>query len=161
MNGSAIAPGLVIAAVALVLSFSSTKRVLGWGVAALVGSALVVAAAPIGPALAQPVLVGCWISVLAAAACVHLPRGSGPFVATILGLNGGIWAGLVVATSGQMADLRWALPWALLAFPGGWIVRRGWGLGIKVAVSWLAATAVLSLGLNMAPTLGYEPDHME
>jgi hypothetical protein len=41
------------------------------------------------------------------------------------------------------------------------IVARKWGIGIKVACSWLIAIAALEIGLNLVPTPGYKPDHMD
>lgn len=161
MDGVELAPGLLCAAVGLALSFAPTGRVLVSGPAALLASALVAALAPLGSAFPESApAAGCWLSIIAAAACVHFPDRlrSGAILAVCL--VGGFWAGLVAAALGSAALLT-ATPWALLAVPGYILVRRGQGVAVKVMLSWLAAAAVLSLGLNMAPTLGYEPDHMD
>lgn len=160
MNGSALAPGLLCAAFGLALSFAASRRALAAGGVGLVAAAGIAAALPLGPAAGGPALLGCWIGVIAAAASVHLRRGLGARSALALGLNSGLWAGLVVAAAGRPVELLFALPWALACFPGAWLAARGWGVAVKVAASWLAAAAVLNLGLSMIPTLGYEPDHM-
>lgn len=51
--------------------------------------------------------------------------------------------------------------WILLGLPGAWLVARKRGIFVKVAGSWLAAAAILGLGLGTVATLGNEPDHME
>lgn len=162
MNGEALAPALLIAAAGLALSFAASRRIQAWGLGALLISALLATTLDLPTASAGPVLLGCWISVVAAAACVHLPRGLGTGVALVLAVNSGLWAGLTAGASGGLPTLAPALPWALLCLPGGWLVpRRGGAIAVKVVLSWLAAAAVLSIGLGMTPTLGYEPDHRE
>lgn len=159
MNGSAIAPGVLFASLGLALAFSASRRVLALGLAAVIAVAIgVVALAPrlVGPV---PALAGCWIGVIAAAACIYLPRPVGLRLALPLCINGSLWAGLTIAGAGEPIRLATSLPWVLLCVPGAWLVERGHGIVVKVGGSWLAAAAVLSLGLNMVPTLGYEPDH--
>jgi hypothetical protein len=161
MSDGALAPALSIAAAGLALSFASSQRAQLWAVAALLASALAAALPELPAAFAAPALVGCWFSVIAAAAAVHLRRGSGSGPALALAVNCGLWAGLVSGAEGGLSTLAPALPLALLCLPGGWLVARGRGIAVKVVLSWLAAAAVLSIGLGMAPTLGYEPDHRE
>jgi len=133
--------------------------VFGAGVAALLASVVATALIPTDPGFAEPALAGCWLSVLVAAACVHLPDPLRLTGAVALCVSGGAWAGLVVASDGETSELLTTLPWALTCLPGRWLAARGKGVVGKVVLSWLAAIAVLSLGLNMTPTLGYEPAH--
>lgn len=161
MNGATLAPGLAFAAIGLALSFGRSRRVIASGCLVLLASALVAAAVGAGPDFADVAVLGCWISVMAAVACMYLPHPLGYRIAVPICVNAGIWAGLTTAASGRAFDVALALSWALLCWPGLWLVARGQGIVVKVAGSWLAAAAILSLGLNMTPTLGYEPDHME
>ncbi|CAN5715460.1 hypothetical protein BH11PSE1_BH11PSE1_05150 [soil metagenome] len=96
------------------------------------------------------------------AATVHLPKGLNGPLALVLSLNAGVWCGAVIAAAGAPLDLAKAAPWVLLAFPGTWVVARGWGVGIKVLASWLVAVAILGAALQTTtPTPGYVADHME
>ena len=157
MNGGALAPGLLLASLGLTLSFAASKRVAASGLLLLLATALAAANLASGSSLGDLAAAGCWIGVLANAICMHLKRPLGYVVAAALC----IWAGLTIATSGQFSELVPALPWALLCLPGAWLVSNGRAVVVKVAGSWLAAVAILSLGLNMVPTLGFEPDHMK
>lgn len=161
MNGAGLAPALLIAAAGLALSFAASGRTRLWGVGALLATAAAVVWLKLPETFSGPALLGCWISIVAAALAVHLPRGLGPSLCVALGMNAGVWAGLVAGASGGLGTLAPALPLALLCLPGGWLVARRWGIAVKVVLSWLAAAAVLSIGLGMTPTLGYEPDHRE
>lgn len=159
MNGESLAPGLVLAALGLALSDATSTRVFGAGVAALLASVIATALVPADPGLAEPALAACWLSVLVAAACVYLPDPLRLTGAVALCVSGGVWAGLVLASDGETSELSMALPWALTCLPGRWLAARGKGVVSKVVLSWLGAIAVLSLGLSMTPTLGYEPAH--
>ncbi len=161
MNGSAIAPGLLFASLALALSFGASNRVIAISVVVLIATALAAGTSRIGSGFAGPVLAGCWISVPATVGCMFLSRPLGARITVPLCVNGGLWGGLAAAASARPIDLVPALFWVLLCLPATWLVARGQGIAIKVAGSWLAAAAVLSLGLNMTSTLGYQPDHME
>ena len=161
MNGSALAPGLLFASLGLLLSFSASRRVIVSSIISTLAITLVATALPIGFGSPEAALTGCWIGVIAAAACMHLRRPIGYRVAVPLCVNGGLWAALTIALSGKPIALVPDILWVLLAFPGTRLVSRGNGIIIKVVGTWLAVAAVLSLGLNMTATLGYEPDHME
>jgi len=161
MNGSALAPGLLFASLGLFLSFGASRRVMMFSLAAMLAAALVAGVTPVGPQNLPEVLIGCWISLFAAVVCAYLPAPVGYRIAVPLCVNGGLWAGLALAASGDRLALVPAVLWAGLCVPGAWLVRGGRGIVVKVAGSWLAAAAILSLGLNMTPTLGYEPDHRE
>lgn len=161
MNGAALAPSLLFAALGLVLSFASSHRVIVWSLAAAVAAAGVAVAGPIDGTMIDALLVGCWISIIVTVFGVYLPRPPGMAITLSLSINAGVWAGLTVATSTSPSAIVPALGLALLCLPGAWLVRRDRGIAIKVAGSWLAAAAVLSLGLGTVSTLGYEPDHRE
>ena len=160
MNGVELAPGVLFAATGLALSYAAHWRLLVLGLAVLLGAMFGAASLALGPAPIGAVLTACWIGVVGAALCVHLPARLGLAAVLALGLNAGVWGGLAVAAEGRPAVLVMTLPWTLLCLPGAVLVSRGRGVAVKVVLSWLAAAAVLSLGLNMTPTLGYEPDHM-
>ena len=159
MRGGVLPPALLFAALALALAFAPRRAVLSIVVAAI--GALVVSRLAIPVRWQEAVFLGCWASIALAAAAVHLPRGIGPHLAPLLGLNTGLWAGAVVAVSGAPRDLTMALPLLLSAWPLRWLVARGGGLAIKVVSSWLIAVAILAAALSAVPTPGYVPDHME
>ena len=161
MNGSAFAPGLLFASLGLALAFSASRRIMATGLAATIAVATMAVA--LAPRFAEqtPVLAGCWIGVLAAAACMYWRRPIGARAALPLCANGGLWAGLTIAGTGEPVGLATSLPWALSCVPAARLVERGHGIVVKVGGSWLAAAAVLSLGLLTVPTLGFEPDHRE
>lgn len=160
MNEGVLAPALLSATLGLALSIGGPRRVLA-GVAAMLAGAFVTAALPVDAAHAALAIKGCWLGVVAAAACMHLPRppGGGWIIAS--GLIAGAWTGATAAAIGQPFSVVLTAPWILLALPGAWLVAGKRGIFVKVAGSWLAAAALLSLGLNMVATLGNEPDHME
>lgn len=157
MNGALLAAGVLCAALGLVLAFAASRRALWSGLAVLAAASLLAAVAPVEGG--EAAVSACWGAVLAAAVFVHLPRKG---AAAIIGLClvGGALAGLACGAEGRPQHLLAALPWALTAVPGAWLVATGRGLALKVGLSWLAAAAALSLGLHMTPTLGFEPDHM-
>lgn len=157
----ALAIGLLLAALALAFAFTSTNRAAVAAFAALLGSAVLGWLSRIGPECAVAATTGCSIAVAAAAAFAYLPRRSGQWAAMVCGAGGGALAGLTLAASQQSLGASVVFLWLLLWLPARWLVARGQGIAVKVSLGWLAAAAVLSLGLNMAPTLGYEPEHME
>lgn len=161
MNGDVFAPAMLFASLGLVLAFSASRRALAVDLAFM--TAFAAAAIPLAHGFANrvPTAVGCWIGVLAAAACLYLPRPIGARIARPLCASGGLWAGATIAGTGEPIGLAMSLPWVLLCVPGTWLVERGHGVVVKVVGSWLAAAAVLSLGLHSVPTLGFEPDHRE
>jgi len=156
-----LAAALLCAAVGFALGFAPARaRVIALGVLAVI--ALAVAFAPIPTAWTDGVFLGCWLSVIAAAASVNLPRGVGRGVALGLAVNGGLWSGAVITVAGSRLDLARALPWVLLCWPAAWLVGRRWQLAVKVAAGWLIAVALLSGSLQLlVPTPGYKADHME
>jgi hypothetical protein len=161
VRGGALPPALLCAALGFALAFAP-RRSLPLCIAALVAPALVLGWLHPDPAWKDAAFMGCWASVVIAAASVHLPRGLDPRVAFIMAANTGFWAGAVIALAGAPLDLAKSLPWVLLCLPGGWIVARGRQIFIKVAASWLIAVAVLVATLPvMTPTPGYMPDHMD
>lgn len=160
MRGGFLPPAILCAALGIALAFIPLRR------ASLAALLLVVIATLIwllGPPerWIEPIFVGCWLSVIANVLLVHRPERlpSAPFF--LAAANAGIWAGAVVAVSGERLDLGIALPLVLLFAPGRVIVLRGWSIGLKVLASWLAAVAILATMVSLTPTPGYKPDHME
>lgn len=161
MRGGALPPALLCAALGLALGFAPRRA---WPVSLAILVAVAVGASwlKIPPAWIDGVFAGCWISVVLAAASVHLPGGMGRNTALALSANTGLWCGAVIAAAGTQVDLIEALPLALLCLPAGWLVGRGWGVAVKVVSSWLIAIALLAAFLPVTtPTPGYAPDHMD
>lgn len=161
MRGGALPPALLCAALGLALGFAP-RRVWAPCLAVLIAVAFAASRVKVPPAWLDGVFAGCWISVVLAAASVHLPRGIGRNTALALSANAGLWSGAVIAGAGVPLDLLKALSLALLCLPAGWMVGRGWGVAVKVASSWLIAIALLAAFLPVTtPTPGYAPDHMD
>jgi hypothetical protein len=155
-----LAASVLCAAIGLALAFSASTRALSLGLAAAAAGVIGGAFTEPGPELRTWIGSAGWVLVLVSALCVHLPRRLGVAAALPLGLVGGGLAGSITGGGGEWKALAQALPWTLLAIPGAWLVARRRGLIVKIVLSWLGAAAALSLGLNMTPTLGFEPDHM-
>ena len=161
MTGGALAAALLCAAFGLALAFAP-RSAWGPGLLALAVSAAAVAFLPLAEGWRAPVLLGCWASVVIAAAVIHIPRGLPFAAALVLAVNTGVWSGAVIAVTGEGLDLLKALPWSLLCFPAAELVSRKLSIAPKVLASWLAAVALLAATLPMMPvTPGYEPDHMD
>ncbi len=160
MRGAILPDALLSAAFGLAISFAK-PGVQARTAPVLIFVALVVALLPIAGVNDDVAFTGCWLSVLATAALVHLKGGMGPILATGVAANDGAWAGLVTHVSHGAVALAFALPAILTVVPGRLLVRRGWGLGVKVAASWLIAIAFLEAALVLVPTPGYKPDHMD
>ena len=157
MIGGVLPAALLCAALGLALAFAPRRT----RVPSLLALGLAAAAASLpefGPGWREPLLVGCWASVLLTAAAVHLRGGLGLWPGLVLAVDAGAFAGLV---AGGPAAVLLALPCALLCLPGAWVVARGWGVGLKVLASWLAAVALLGAALPTISTPSYEPDHMD
>ena len=105
--------------------------------------------------------LGCWTSVIVTAALVHV-RGNLPATAAVIaGANVGFWSGELTSLAGTGEDLAIALLCTLVFLPARALVVHQWGIGPKIAASWLMAIAVLAAMLPLTPTPGYVPDHME
>lgn len=160
MRGGSLPPALLCAALAFALAFVP-RPVIVPSLAVLCGAAIATSLLPLKVVSSELIFAGCWISIVATAATVHLRGHFGLPTALVLGANAGLWAGAVVAVSGTMIDLARALPVALLAFPAGWLVANRGGIAVKVVASWLVAVAILAGTLPIVPTPGYAQDHME
>ncbi len=160
MRGAILPDALLSAAFGMSLSFSP-PGVQARSAPVLVLVAVVVALAPISGVNDDVAFTGCWLSILATAALVHLKGGMGPILAVAIAVNDGVWAGLVTHVSEGAIAVAYALPAVLVVVPGRMLVRRGWGIGVKVAASWLIAIAFLEAALVLVPTPGYKPDHMD
>ena len=160
MRGAVLPDALLAAAVGMVLSYADPK-VARQAVATMVVVAVAVALAPWAGVSDDIAFNGCWVSILLTAASVHIPGKPNPWLSHGLALNAGFWAGLVTHVQGGAFAVTLGLPLLILVVPGQMIVKRGWGIAIKVACSWLIAIAALEIGLMMVPTPGYTPDHMD
>ena len=160
MRGAILPDALLSAAFGMALSFSP-PAVRTRSAPVLIGVALVIAMAPASGVNDDLAFTGCWLSVLATAALVHLKGGMGPVLAMAVAINDGVWAGLVTHVSEGAMAIAYALPAILIVVPGRLLVRHGWGIAVKVAASWLIAIAFLEAALVLVPTPGYKPDHMD
>jgi hypothetical protein len=161
MRGGVVPPALLFMALGLGLSFAPRSA---WApsLLALFASLGAFTLLPVPHVWLEGVFLGCWISVIATAASVHLVRGLSPRAALALSLNAGVWASAVVSLSGTRVDLLKALPCVLILLPASWVVGRYASIPVKVVSSWVIAVAVLAATLQLLPvTPGYLPDHME
>ena len=160
MRGAVLPDAMLAASLGLVLSYAKPRQAAeAAGIMAIV--ALGIAFMPLAGMSDDVAFTGCWIGILAAAASVHLPGGPGPWLARALAVHSGLWAGVVTHVQGGAMAVVMGLPLLLLVIPGQMVVKRNWGIAIKVACSWLIAIALLELGLMLVPTPGYAPDHMD
>lgn len=160
MRGGFLPPAILIAALGLALAFIPLRRALiAAGVMVMVALAAWWSTPPAG--WVEAIFVGCWLSVIATAGLVHRPLRLAPALFLFAGANAGLWAGLVTSVAGKTRDLAIALPCVLLLLVGRPIVKRGWGIGIKVVASWLTAVSILATMVSLTPTPGYKQDHME
>jgi hypothetical protein len=161
MRGGVVPPALLFVALGLGLAFARRSA---WApsLLALVATLGAFTFLPVPQVWLEGVFLGCWISVIATAATVHLVRGLSPCAALALSLNAGVWASAVVSLSGSRLDLLEALPCVLIFLPASWVVGRHGSIPVKVVSSWVIAVAVLAATLQLLPvTPGYLPDHME
>lgn len=149
----AISLGLSLAAVSM--------RIAAEAIAALIITAIVLALLPTQPAAADLIFSCCWISILICAALVHVSRFMDRAVWSLLGVNAGIWIGLLCRLQGGFGVAWVSLPLTAIYIPAAYIHRRHWGIALKVVASWLIAIAALELALTLVPTPGYKPDHMD
>jgi hypothetical protein len=125
-------------------------------------TATCLAIAPVPRGWLDWVFLGCWLSVAASAATVHLPGGLGPRLAFAASLNAGFWSGAVIALAGSRLDLLKALPCVLVLVPAASGLGLRATIVAKVVSSWLIAMAVLAATLQFLPvTPGYMPDHLD
>jgi len=161
MRGGVVPPALLFMALGLALTFAPRGA---WvpSLLALVATLGAFTYWPVPPVWVEGVFLGCWISVVATAASVHLGRGLTRTAALVLSLNTGVWASAVVSVSGSRLDLLKALPCVLIFLPASWVAGRHTSIPVKVVSSWVIAVALLAAILQWVPvTPGYLPDHME
>jgi hypothetical protein len=161
MRGGVLPPALLFIALGLALGFAPRRARLP-SVLALLMTLAAFTLVPAAPGLADAVFAGCWISVIATAASVHLKRGLPLWAAVAFSVNVGVWAGAVVSVSGSQLDLLKALPCVSILLPASLLVARHASIPVKVASSWVIAIAALAATLQLLPvTPGYLPDHLE
>ena len=161
MRGGVLPPALLCAAVGLALAFAPRRAWLP-SLVTLTTTTVVLAALPIPGEWLEGVFLGCWASMAATAAAVHLPRGMTASGAVGLSFNAGLWSGAEVALAGSRPDIGKVLCCVLLLIPALFIVRRHAPIIVKVVASWLIAVAILAATLQFLPvTPGYLPDHLD
>jgi hypothetical protein len=161
MRGGVVPPALLFVALGLALAFAPRSA---WApsLLALLAALGAFTFLPVPQVWLEGVFLGCWTSVIATAASVHLVRGLKTWAAIALSLNAGVWASAVTSLSGSPLDLLRGLPWVLICLPASWVVGRYATIPVKVVSSWVIAVAVLAATLQLLPvTPGYLPDHME
>jgi hypothetical protein len=148
-------------ALGLTLAFSS-RRAWVLNIALLAVCATAVVFAGVSQSWLEGIFMGCWISIAATAAAVHVPKGLSMTAAVALSANAGIWVGAVNALSGPRFNLVKTLPCVLALLPAAFIIGRRAPIVVKVVASWIVAVAVLAGTLQLLPvTPGYLPDHLE
>ena len=161
MRGGVLPAALLCTGLGLALGFSP-RRIWLLSTATLVTSAVVIALTTVPLSWVEGVFLGCWISIAATAAAVHVPKGLSTPAAVALSVNAGIWVGAVTALSGPKLNLVKTLPCVLALLPAAFIIGRRAPIVVKVVASWLVAVAVLAGTLQLLPvTPGYLPDHLE
>jgi hypothetical protein len=154
-------PTLLFMALGLALTFAP-RRAWWPSLLALLATLAAGAFVPLRQTWLEAGFLGCWISVIATAASVHLVPGLGARGAVALSFNAAVWASAVVSLSGSKLDLLEALPWVLIFLPASRVVRRFASIPVKVVSSWVIAVAILAATLQLLPvTPGYLPDHLE
>ena len=139
MRGGVLAAMLLCIALGMALAFAPA-RMRKACLALLAMCAALGFAARVPSTLSGAVFLASWISVIACAAAVHLPRGVPATAAALLSVDAGLCAGMLIALEG----------------------RRRLAIAARVASSWLIAIAVLAAALPYLPvTPGYLPDHLE
>ena len=160
LRGGALPPALLVTALAFALAFAP-RAARAPGLVMFAVGALALVAAPLAASTRDVVFLGAWISVAATALCVHLPRGLTRTAALAVSLNAGLWCGALAAVAGARLDLIKAAFCGLLLIPAVVFAHRA-PVVVKVAASWLVATAVLCAALQALPvTPGYLPDHLD
>jgi hypothetical protein len=161
MRGGVVPPALLFLALGLALVFAP-RRAWGLSLLALLVTLGAGAFVRVPQTWLEGVFFGCWMSVIATAASVHLVPGLGARAAVALSLNAAVWASAVVSLSGSRLDLLKALPCVLIVLPASWVVRRFASIPVKIVSSWVIAVAILAATLQLLPvTPGYLPDHLE
>jgi hypothetical protein len=161
MRGGVLPPALLFVALGLALAITP-RRAWTPSLLTLLATLGAFTFMPVPQGWLECTFLGCWVSVIATAASVHLVGGLSPRAALAMSLNAGVWASAVVSLSGSRLDLLKALPYVLIFFPASLVVGRHGSIGVKVASSWVIAVAVLAATLQFLPvTPGYLPDHME
>jgi hypothetical protein len=161
MRGGAFPPALLFLALGLALAFAPRNARIS-SLLAVFATVAACSLLPVPRIWIEGIFLGCWISVIATAASVHIPRGIGRFAALALSINAGVWGSAVVSLSGTPLDLALALPCVLIFLPASWLIGRYGSIPVKVVSSWIVAVAVLAGTLQLLPvTPGYLPDHME
>ncbi len=161
MRGGVLAAALACAALGLALAFAPRRTWMAC-LPLLAASSLAGLAIAVPPARADVLYPVVWISVIACAAAVHLPRGVPAALGCLLSIDAGSCAGALVSLEGHGRDLPLALCGALALVPAALAVHWRLPIAAKVASSWLIAIAVLAAALPYLPvTPGYLPDHLE
>jgi hypothetical protein len=155
LSGGILLAALLCTALALALSFAPRRALLpSFGLAVAFAAAGVF----LRGTFQDWAMIGSAVSILATALAIHLRASFA--AALLLAANAGLWCGALTAGPSGQAPLL-ALPLALLAFPGRWIVAREWTIVLKILSGWLVAVGLLTAVLPMITTPGYAPDHKE
>ena len=161
MRGGALPPALLASALGFAVAYVPRRQ-------AVAGAALFVAAASVAsmskpdPHWTDAIFYGLWASVILTALSVHLRQPWPKDVVLALALNGGLWAGAVIAVAGVPLDLAKSLPFVLIAIPAAWLITKRLSIAVKVVASWLVAISMLAAAIPATTTTpGYVGDHLE
>lgn len=161
MRGGVLAAALLCAALGIALAFAPARSRPACLVLLMASSATAFALGAPASLSGAVFLVG-WLSVMACAASVHLPKGLPAALAILLSIDAGLCAGALIALEGRGLDLPLAWCGAGTLALSALAVRWRLAIAAKVASSWLIAIAVLAAALPFLPvTPGYLPDHLE
>lgn len=158
MNAGTLPLGLLCAAVGIALSL--TPRRSAWtAFAAMLGTALAIAAFPISSEGESTLLAALWLSTIATAALAYFPSELPSAVGIAVAVNGGLWVG-ALAGSSELYELAYALPFGLIFLPGRFFSAGRYAIIIRVVASWVITIAALAFMVSMMTAPGYVPDHM-
>lgn len=162
MTGAMVAAGLLLAVVAFALAFSALRMAILSACGA--GAVCLVTVALVPTQLFQWAFAGCWLSLIGTSLLVYFPVAQRRFVwvSPVVAINGGLWAGTVIATEATSYDSLIVISVLILFLPARFLISMGWALVVKIITSWLLAVALL---VGSIPLLvvhpGYLPDHRE
>ena len=161
MNAGILPMLLVGTAVGLVLTLVRSWQIALAGAAAFAFSAVLTSATAYPEEADSFVHLGVWISVIATAALILVPKDLPVAVPLAVVINAGGWLGALCSLAGAPENLLFAVPLTFFFVPGRWFRYRGYEIALKVLSSWLIAVAALATLVSLVPTPGYQPDHME
>ena len=115
MRSAGIPLVLLFLALGLALSFAA-PRARALSVFALVAAVAAFSLVPVPRSWLEGLFLGCWGSIIATGAMVHVRRSLPPVFAMGLAVNAAAWASGVATVTGSRLSLFEALPWVLILY---------------------------------------------